>query len=352
MPVAKVSQKLLQAVMGADSLHSRMLAMLMEALGSIWGSFDGWYDDDAVGRAAELAAEAEVRVLKQVSEIAAAGARELMAQVVAPPTAEAPTGFEYPRPVDPVEVWRRPAEQYRYALSEGKSEVEALDAALQRAGHIGKDNAQLTKRNAAVAQFRRSEKVIGYRRIIHPELSKSGVCGLCIVAADRIYKDAELMPIHGGCNCSVAPVTKSNDPGLTLNREDLDTLYSAAQGNDYKTLKNIRVTSYEHGELGPVLARVGDKYLTPAEAESRRRKKKPPYTVPGSRTPKILTPAEAQKRLSRAQAQKEAYARKLEELKADGAGPDDARVAGFIFGLRRAEQDIKRYSKLATQEAA
>lgn len=349
--MAKVSQKLMQAVMGADSLHSRMVAMLMEALGAIWGSFDGWYDDDAVERAATLAAEAETRALKQIYEIAAAGARELMNQVGAPPASEAPEVFEYPRPVDPVEVWQRPAEQYRYALSEGKSEVEALDAAFQRASHIGKDNAQLTKRNASVAQFRRSEKVIGYRRIIHPELSKSGVCGLCIVAADRIYGMEDLLPIHGGCNCSVAPVTKSNDPGLSLNRQDLDALYEAAQGNDYKNLKNIRVTSYEHGELGPVLARVGDTYLTPEEAQKRRRKKKPPYVVPGSRT-KELTPAEASKRLSRAQAQKEAYTKKLEELKAEGVSPDDPRTISFIFGMRRAEKDITKYTKLAAKEAA
>lgn len=348
--MAKVSQKLMQAVMGADSLHSRMVAMLMEALGAIWGSFDGWYDDDAVERAATLAAEAETRALKQIYEIAAAGARELMSQVGAPPASEAPEVFEYPRPVDPVEVWQRPAEQYRYALSEGKSEVEALDAAFQRASHIGKDNAQLTKRNASIAQFRRSEKVIGYRRIIHPELSKSGVCGLCIVAADRIYGMEDLLPIHGGCNCSVAPVTKSNDPGLSLNREDLDALYEAAQGNDYKNLKNIRVTSYEHGELGPVLARVGDTYLTPEEAQKRRRKKKPPYVVPGSRA-KELTPAEASKRLSRAQAQREAYAKKWEELKAEGISPDDISASGYVYGLRRLDKEIAKYTKLAKEAA-
>lgn len=349
--MTKVSQKLMQAVMGADSLHSRMVAMLMEALGAIWGSFDGWYDDDAVQRAAKLAAEAETRALKQIYEIAAASARELMNQVGAPPASEAPEVFEYPRPVDPVQVWQRPAEQYRYALSEGKSEVEALDAAFQRASHIGKDNAQLTKRNASITQFRRSEKVIGYRRIIHPELSKSGVCGLCIVAADRIYGMEDLLPIHGGCNCSVAPVTKSNDPGLSLNRQDLDALYEAAQGNDYKSLKNIRVTSYEHGELGPVLARVGDNYLTPEEAQKRRRKKKPPYVVPGSRA-KDLTPAEAQKRLSRAQAQREAYAKKWEELKAEGISPDDVSASGYVYGLRRLDKEIAKYTKLAAKEAA
>lgn len=349
--MAQVSKKLIQAVMGADSLHSRMVAMLMEALGAIWGSFDGWYDDDAVTRAAKLAAEAETRALKQIYEIAAASARELMNQVDAPPTSEAPAGFEYPRPVDPVQVWKRPAEQYRYALSEGKSEVEALDTALQRATHIGKDNAQLTKRNAQIVQMRRSGKVIGYRRVIHPELSKSGVCGLCIVAADRIYSKDDLAPIHGGCNCSVAPVTKSNDPGLSLNREDLDALYEAAQGNDYKNLKNIRVTSYEHGELGPVLVRVGENYLTPDDAQKRRRKKKPPYVVPGSRS-KTLTPAEAQKRLSRAMLQKEGYSKKWEALKAQGIKPDDARAAGFIYGMRRAEKDIQKYQKLLNKEAA
>jgi hypothetical protein len=35
---------------------------------------------------------------------------------------------------------------------------------------------------------RRSEtktKIIGYRRVIHPEMSRGGMCGMCTEAADR-----------------------------------------------------------------------------------------------------------------------------------------------------------------------
>lgn len=349
--MASVSKRLMQAVLSSENLHTRLVSLLMENLGVIWGGFDGWYEEDAVEEAAKLAAEAEGRVLKQIYQVAAAGARQLMGQVGAPPAGSALEDFGYPRPVDPVEVWKRPAQQYRYAISQGKSVAEALEAALSRASHIGRDNAQITKRNAQILQFRRSEKIKGYRRIIHPELSKNGVCGLCIVAADRIYSMKDLMPLHSGCKCSVAPVTKSQDPGLSLNTQDLNALYDAAGGTDMKTLKNIRVTSYEHGELGPVLVRVGDKYLGPEEAHQRQRKKKSPRTSKRPKKPEEMAQEELQSRLKIAEAQHKAYSEKLENLRAQGVPADDDIAIGFVWGLRRANQDIKKYSKLLKEAA-
>ncbi|MFJ3030860.1 hypothetical protein ACIP5Z_02150 [Rothia terrae] len=347
-----LTTKLAQTVLSSAGMQGRLVSAMMQALAEIWGSFDGWYDDDGVEQAAQLAVDAEKKVLEQVKALAESTMQALMLQTGQALKAETPQPFEYPRGIDPLEVWKRPAEQYRYAVSVGETEQDALLAALDRVDHIANTDAQLTRRDAQVRQLRRSDKVIGYRRIIHPELSKSGVCGLCIVAADRIYKVDDLMPIHDGCNCDVAPVTKANDPGLSLNQDDLKKLYSdAGESTAAKDLKNIRVTSYEHGELGPVLIRAGDKYLTEDEAKTRKRARKPKVAVVDTNSLRYLrqkedrTKHDLNRLIGNARTQHEAYQRRIQELRDSGMSADNPKILGMIFARRRMEQELKKYSK-------
>jgi len=96
--------------------------------------------------------------------------------------------------------------------------------------------------------------VVGYRRVLHPELSETGTCGLCIAASDRIYKVKELMPIHNLCKCEPTPVYKNADPGSQINDEDLDVLYVEAGSTTHGwELKKQRYEVFDHPELGPVL---------------------------------------------------------------------------------------------------
>lgn len=103
-----------------------------------------------------------------------------------------------------------------------------------------------------------AKKVIGYRRVIRPELSVTGTCGLCVVAATNWYTVDELKPIHHLCKCVTIPVVSGEDPGFGWNQEDLrrnlDQIYGAAGGTTSgKYLKRLRVKITEHGELGPIL---------------------------------------------------------------------------------------------------
>lgn len=110
----------------------------------------------------------------------------------------------------------------------------------------------------ALATAPKGEKVIGWRRVVRPELSMHGSCGLCVVAASQWYTKFDLQAIHHLCKCITLPVTKSSDPGLRWNAEDfrrnLNEIYGAAGGTTSgKKLKQIRVAVREHGELGPML---------------------------------------------------------------------------------------------------
>lgn len=166
-------------------------------------------------------------------------------------------------------IFQRPAETFRYVAAEGnKSGLRWIDDAKAesnlRISNLVDDNLMLAQRLAqqevlaqAVDLDKPGPKIIGYRRVIHPELSATGTCGMCIAAADRIYTVAELMPLHAKCKCTVAAITVAHDPGDDANSIDLKTLYEHAGGKTVSHLKRTRYMVDEHGELGPVLVPKG-----------------------------------------------------------------------------------------------
>lgn len=187
----------------------------------------------------------------------------------------------------PGRLFERVAEKYRYEKSIGKTDEAANTAAEDRIASLVDDNMILSARMAAQQTLKlvsdEDARVLGYRRIIHPELAKGGVCGMCIVAADRKYKIGDLQPIHTRCNCTVSPIVKIDgvyiDPGHTLNQDDLGRLYVHARetaptekiysrdgktvigerkalSTSAKALKKTRYQIVQHNELGPVLTKI------------------------------------------------------------------------------------------------
>ncbi len=55
-------------------------------------------------------------------------------------------------------------------------------------------------------------------------------------------------------------IVGDEDPGVRINREDLERLYAAAGSTSGDDLKRIRVTVNEHGELGPILSAADDSF--------------------------------------------------------------------------------------------
>lgn len=173
---------------------------------------------------------------------------------------------------DPAAAYVRVAEAYRYkVIAAGVPEVDARNRALVRLAVATETDVTLAVRE----QYRRTlgkQHAFGYRRILHPELAKSGhSCGLCVVAADRTYHVEDLKPLHASCNCEVLPVLqgadgKLLDPGAALNWSELNALYEAAGGTTGgQPLRRIRVALAEHGELGPTLIDANQTYRGPVE---------------------------------------------------------------------------------------
>ncbi|QDF15376.1 MuF-like minor capsid protein [Gordonia phage Mollymur] len=164
------------------------------------------------------------------------------------------TGYSERLPLQ--EVFNRPARKYRYLRSVGKSHQEALDSTTERVKIVIETNMALAEREAesqVLTAASKRRKVTGWRRVLHPEKSAGGCCGLCIAAADRTYTVRELKALHDRCKCDVLPIVGESDPGLDLNTEDLRSLYNAAGSTARDDLSKLRFQIEQHGELGPIL---------------------------------------------------------------------------------------------------
>lgn len=257
-------------VTAAGKQHDSLVAQLLRVLLGLWLPLAWLNRPDLVDAwAAESAVKVDI-ALEQSRRISRAAMIQQLRLLDALPPQMPTTGPIYPRSDTPItEVYKRPAKQYEYAIRKGKTPEEAWDAFTQRATQLVQADMAAARRDERSAIRAAAPKVVGYRRILHPELSKYGPCGLCIVAADRFYPTGYLNPLHNGCVCDEAEITEAFDPGNRLNKADLDRLYDAAGSNLREDLQRIRVTVRENGELGPILVRDGDNFTDWAAANRR-----------------------------------------------------------------------------------
>lgn len=170
------------------------------------------------------------------------------------------------RHVDPVEIYSRPPATFRREVSEGVEPEVAAERAVLRAELLSDMDLQLAERETLQQTLTVVEQRLGvttgYRRIIHPELSRGGVCGLCLAAADRVYQVEDLMAVHDRCKCTTLPIVDGEDPGLVLSAADIAAVYKAAGSTGAGDLARVRFKIVEHGELGPILRMEGQNVRT------------------------------------------------------------------------------------------
>lgn len=231
---------------------------------SIWSSFSQWYTAGAVASAAS-----ETAALSTASQQTTVGmTQEYLRQILEIMGLRLPTGRvtipEIRNGADLREVYRRVAAKYvrEFALSGDPTVGE--DAATLRLNSLISDDLMLTRRQASQTAMAEAG-LKRFRRVLRPELSKSGPCGLCVVASNRIYVVTKLMPIHDDDKCAFLPIDGDNDPGRELNEADLKKIYAAAGGTSGAALKRVRVRVDEHGELGPVLTDAKHKFRGPSD---------------------------------------------------------------------------------------
>jgi hypothetical protein len=245
-----------------------LIVQLVRLLLGLWGDFSGWTDQRLVtGQTAGSAnlvdaALSRTRLLSR-SYISAVLSEMGVRDLRLPPTVDL-----YPRSgVSELAVYARPVKQYLYQQSIGASVADATTAAMDRLEEIATLDVKAVDRDEARVVYEAVARVTGYRRVIHPELSETGTCGLCLVASQRVYASDELQPLHGpSCNCDTLPIVAGDDPGFRVNDNDLKAIYDVAGSTAAEDLLNTRITINEHGELGPILTKKGDHFRGPSEA--------------------------------------------------------------------------------------
>jgi hypothetical protein len=161
----------------------------------------------------------------------------------------------------------------------------ATDASERRAQTIALTDLELATTHTARDVLSSEQSVVGYRRV----LTGAENCGMCVVAATRLYHKRDLMPLHPNCDCVIAPVMAGEDPGRSINNRTIGAdavpraftkngvaMFDADQtidlgdllqethdainarfGASFRDAKKIDyrkvITVRQHGELGPVL---------------------------------------------------------------------------------------------------
>lgn len=265
----------LAAFQAAVAAHARARAQLrgglMVLLRRWWRQVEDLTDQAQVDAYTQRVAAAVAQGQQREADLAAAHLRRtLAAQGVRVPLVPMRMPPQ-PRGVDPQVVAERPVRQARRLIVTGLDELEARDRAERRALVAADTDLTLGMREGARSTLLTAaeawDEVIGYRRVIHPETSAGGTCGLCIAASDRIYAVGYLLPVHGRCHCTIEAVVAGRpDPGRSLNRADLAALYEAAGSTRAADLARVRYRVHEHGELGPVLTDARHDFRGPSEA--------------------------------------------------------------------------------------
>jgi hypothetical protein len=274
---------------GHTNLLEQLISGLLGQLATAWSGFDRWHDQDLVAgqaaRSAQLVTAALPAVRQQSRAYHSAVLRDLGTK---PGRLPAITG-DYPRAnITPFEVYQRPATAYAYAGSQGLTAYEAAVDARKRLAVLAESDLREANRAEAQRVYAATPKVVGYRRIIHPELSSGGTCGLCVVASQRMYKTSQLLPLHfPSCHCESMAVVQGNDPGMQLNQDDLATVYAAAGGTAADQLRGTRIQFTEHGELGPVLVKDGDHFTTAKDLDLAKWKKPDVASVRAARATEL-----------------------------------------------------------------
>ncbi|MCW2674798.1 MAG: conserved hypothetical phage protein [Frankiales bacterium] len=256
-------------------------------------TFTSWYDTAAITALAEALARRSSSSQQAVASLTDAYIARVMTIMRGRPVSPAGTitiPGTFRADISPAGVYGRLADLYRWEILRGLDDAEALLTRIEaQTAVLTSTNDDLAFRAQAHHSFDKL-KVAGFRRVLHPELSKFGSCGLCIVASTRIYNRDRLMPLHDRCHCGVLPVLEGDDPGDILNSQDIGALYSQAGGQTSReALKKVRVVVHDHGELGPVLRDRKDAFLDRKGAAAR-----------GRRTEQLpqLTPDQVQQQIS------------------------------------------------------
>lgn len=259
--------EVVSAIVGYQDAVRQVRAQVEAFATALWGGLPGYRDEDIdrmVAAIVPVSLGAQQRVVALTDSYLSAIA--VAAGFPQPPggtPADEVTGTAL-RGVEPAEVYYRAGVTVWTALSQGASLADAVEQGRNRLLSLLTTDLQLARTRAAHSSMARDRNVVGYRRI----LTGGENCGLCTLASTQRYHKGDLMPIHPGCDCAVAPIRGDVDPGQVIDPDRLEALHEAAAEQLGVSDRGGRAPDYrdivvrEHGEYGPTLAWRGQHFTT------------------------------------------------------------------------------------------
>lgn len=124
------------------------------------------------------------------------------------------------------DVYHRSIVEARRLVADGMTPERALDAGRARAVNTARTDVMLANKQAIDDAAAARPWVVGYRRVL-----TGRSCALCAVASTQRYRRANLQPIHASCDCDVAEIYGTEDPGQVINRQLLRDLRAAGKAD-------------------------------------------------------------------------------------------------------------------------
>ncbi|MDH4158663.1 MAG: hypothetical protein OEV62_00215 [Actinomycetota bacterium] len=249
--------------------HASIRALTGARVLASWDALGSWRGDDVAQWAAQSAAVVEAgQVASAATEDAwLAALLSLDEGSTVRPLGVSRAVATGARGVPAAEVLERAGARVWRSLANGAPLEVAVAHGRARAELGVRTDLQLARTHAARDVLRRRDGVVGFRRV----LSGGSSCALCVLASTQRYRRGDLLPVHPGCDCGVAPIKGAADPGRVLAPDTLDDLQSRiaerfgetdATGRRVADFRNL-IATHEHGELGPILVRRGDTFTGP-----------------------------------------------------------------------------------------
>jgi hypothetical protein len=250
-------------------LFATLRASMIQQLFAIWFSLGSYRDPDLpnfldmsmplVTAAQETSAQATFTYIQMQLELAGVGS-----EMDLPPLGDV-TGPILRGGVSPEEVYSRPFKELWNALKNGYSYDDAVRMGANRLRQLVETDIQLAHTHAARNVLSSRSDVRGFKRVP----TGSYTCALCMIASTQTYRKFDLMPIHPGCDCRVAPIV-SDGPTQRVDQETLDRIHKSIEDQFGMSARDARSIDYRkillvenHGEYGPTLTVAKHKFTGP-----------------------------------------------------------------------------------------
>lgn len=166
------------------------------------------------------------------------------------------------------EVYSRPFKEVWTGLSRGKTLEESIEDGANRLRQLVETDIQLAHTHVSRNILSKKTNVVGFRRV--PQGAYS--CALCLVASTQRYHKFNLMAIHPGCDCRVAPIISEVNVPQVMDKELLDQIHDAIARQFGISSRDARKIDYrkilltrEHGEYGPTLTVAQNNFTGPSQ---------------------------------------------------------------------------------------